>query len=328
MPNMLILGGNGWLGSLVARYAMEAGVDVTCLARGVRGPMPTGARLVRGDRSRPDGYDGVLDRDWDEVVDVTWQPGFARSAVAALAARAAHWTYVSSCAVYSDHAVNTAAPDAVTVAPLSDDVADDAVYGRAKAACEDAVHDQLLDRAAILRSGLLVGPGDVSDRFGYWVARMAAADSGPILVPPAAARPVQYLDARDLALWMLTLASATVTGTYDAVGDTASLADIIEHSAAVSCFTGARVEPSDEALIQHSISPWFGARSLPLWLPVGFDPGFAPGDPTAARAAGLATRPLVQILKDTLEDERRRGLSRTRRAGLTRTDELAVIADL
>ena len=324
MPTMLILGGNGWLGSLIAEHALSSGWEVTCLARGRRGPTPAGARLVRGDRSAVEGYDDVSGHSWDSVVDVTWQPGFARSAVAALAGRVGHWTYVSSCAVYADHCA-AAGPQAVTVQPMVADTADDVHYGPAKAACEQAVRDGLGTRAAILRSGLLVGPGDVSDRFGYWVARMAAHPGGPVLVPPPGARPVQYLDVRDLASWIVGLATTQYSGTVDAVGDTVDLAEIIERSAAASCFAGRRVQADLDVLAAHDISPWFGPRSLPLWLPAGFDPGFAPGDPTAARAGGLSMRPLDGILADTLADERVRGLDRTRRAGLDRALELEVI---
>ena len=100
--NLLVLGGTGWVARFVAEIAMAQGIEVTCLARGSKAKPPAGARFVRADRTRPNAYDELVDRDWDEVIDVTWQPGQARTAVAALAERAAHWTYVSSGACARD----------------------------------------------------------------------------------------------------------------------------------------------------------------------------------------------------------------------------------
>ena len=136
---ILVLGGTAWLGGEVAQVALERGHDVTCLARGESGQAPPGVHMVAADRSSAAAYGLVADQDWDGVVDVSWQPGFVRGAVAALADRAATWVYVSSGSVYAAHGTPGADEGAALLPALEGDVADRESYGEAKVACEQAV---------------------------------------------------------------------------------------------------------------------------------------------------------------------------------------------
>jgi len=323
MSSVLILGGTAWLGSHLAEFAQASGHDVTCLARGASGAVPEGVRLVHADRNSPTAYAPLTGRDWDAVIDLTWQPGFAASALDALGERASHWTYVSSISVYrgADQQELSGAvhdPWAGTSATMEE-------YGQAKAACEASVSAMTGDRALIVRPGLIGGPGDPSDRFGYWPAAFARGGTGPVLAPPTAGRLTQTIDVRDLAAWVVALTAEGRTGAFNAVGATTTLADVLDIAAATADCRGERVEVDEAFLDEHGVGPWSGPRSLPLWLPSSDIGEFGATPGAAAADAGLVLRPLSETTRDVLEDERFRGLDRARRAGLTRAEERELI---
>jgi nucleoside-diphosphate-sugar epimerase len=332
MSNVLVLGGTSWLGGVVAATALAAGHDVTCLARGESGGVPDGAALVRGDRSSPGAYAALpASAHWDLVVDVARQPGHVRGAVRALADRADGWAFVSSCSVYARHDEHGADESADVLPALEADDATPEQYGEAKVACERAVAAGRGGHALIARSGLIVGSGDLSERFGYWPGRfaLAAQDGQPVLVPSSSDRPVQWVDVSDLAHWLVSAGLAGVVGTMNAMGPATSMREVLESAAAAAGFEGETVPASDDALSAAGVEEFMGARSLPLWLRDPDWQAFLDRSSAAAQAAGLSARPLAATMADTLDWERQLGLDRTRsRAGLDRATELALIADL
>lgn len=326
MADVLVLGGTAWLGREVAMQSAQQGHAVTCLARGGNGRAPEEVEFISGDRSATDGYDAVRDRDWDEVVDVSWQPGLVRSAVAALGPRAAHWTYVSSCSVYADDATAGQDEGATLHAPLAAESASMQDYAGAKVRCERIVTEALGDRAALARAGLIGGPGDPSDRFGYWVARFAQAGEEPVLIPDNSDLPAQTIDVRDIASWIVRAPDRRVTGPVNLVGERLPLTTVLERAASVAGFSGPMVAVDPHWLLEQGVQPWAGPRSLPLWLPLPQYAGFGARDDARARHTGLTRRPLADTLADVLADERARGLDRERRAGLTRAEEKALLS--
>ena len=314
---VLVLGGTGWLGRTIVDELLIEGADVTCLARGTTGSVPEGARFVQADRSLPGAYEPATGI-WDEVIELAHVPELVAPALDALADRAAHWTLVSTVSVYAQNDEPGADESARLVEPK-----DPSAYADAKVLAERTTRLRLGSRLLIARPGLIVGPGDPSDRFGYWPARLDRG--GPVLVPTSAERFVQVIDVADLASWLVRAGRDGFVGTVNAVGAPVPLHDFLRCVAEVTGFEEELVAVEDDVLLAHDVAYWAGPRSLPLWIPVS-EAGFAQRSAVAFTDAGGVTRPLRDTVVRVLEDERARGTDRERRAGLTSTEERAVLA--
>lgn len=327
--DLLILGGTQWLGRALAREALARGHRVTCLARGEAGAVAPGAALVVADRDAAGSaaYDAVADRDWDAVIDLTRQPGHAGRAAAALAARARHVTFISSCSVYARHD-EPGADESVELLPaLADDESTPETYGEAKVACEAAWRDATPERLLVVRSGLIAGPGDPSDRVGYWVAR-AARDDGPMLVPDIPDAAVQVIDVRDLVRFVLDGVERGLAGTFNAVGPRTTFAEWLALSREIAGHGGEVVAASGDRLTELGVAEWAGPDSLPLWIVDPTWSAFLDRSNAAAVQEGLELRSPRDLLADLLAWERESGLDRERRAGLGADREREVVAAL
>lgn len=326
---LLVLGGTVFLSAEVAAEALRRGHDVTCLVRATSASPPAGARLIRADRSHGAEAYAEASGEWDAVIDVSTHPARVRLALAALAERARHWSYISSCSAYVDQDHPGDDESAATATPLPDDLEyAPAVYASAKVACENACRETLADRLHVSRPGLIGGLGDASDRFGYWPARFARNPDLPVLVPECAGIATQTIDVRDLATWLVVAAENGVVGTLNAMGVTTPLADVLQAARTAAGHTGATVVVDATWLLAHDVQPWSGPESLPLWIPTGMQhDGFSRRECTAAVKAGLHQRPVRETIEAALENERRLGIERERTAGLSPEREAILLQE-
>lgn len=278
---LLVLGGSVFLSRAVAAEAVARGHAVTCACRSAS--VPEGARHVRLDRSLHD----PVDEGYDAVVDVGRAPSFVRAAVAAIPD--AHWVFVSTINVYDDATGELVEPE-----PLDVDPAVDNGYGRMKVACEELVSDGI-ESCTIVRPGLIVGPGDPTGRFTYWMARLgAAAQDGEVLAPGDPGDVVQVIDVRDLAAWIVTAAETRLNTTCDGVGQKQPIGDVLAEVA-----DGVGASPrwtwvDQDFLVGADVAPWAGPGSVPLWLP---RPEY---DAMMSHDSPVPTRPVTDTARDTL----------------------------
>lgn len=324
MGRWLVLGGTRFLSHAVAAAAVARGHEVVCAARGESGAVPDGAVLVPVDRDAP-GSLGAVPGSFDAVVDVARMSyPWVAAALDELAGRAGHWTFVSSISAYADAGTRGGGIDTPLLEPVRepDDDSPEA-YGAVKVACEEEVRERVGGKELVVRAGLICGPGDLSDRFGYWPVRFAAG--GRAVVPDDRDQPAQVVDVRDLAEWVVRCGEDGTTGTFDGIGPRSTLGAVLDEvAAAVGAPDLSLVPVAPDVLRAAGVEEWAGERSLPLWLPEEIH-GMTDHDPAPAAAAGLRCRPLAETARDALAYERTLDPARERRAGLTPEQEAALL---
>ncbi len=323
---VLILGGTQFLGRHLAAIALAQGHSVTLFNRGTKseGLFPE-AEHLRGDRDGD--LTALQGRRWDVAIDTSgYVPRVARASAELLANAVEHYTFVSSISVYSSWPEAPHIDETAPVGTLADPTIEEVngeTYGPLKALCEQAVEGTLPGRALIVRPGLIVGPYDPTDRFSYWPARVARG--GEMLAPGRPERLVQVIDARDLAEWVLRMATARATGTFHATGPDypLAMAEMLAESRRVSGSETTITWIPDDFLEQQQIGEWV---ELPLWIPEREGPGV--GDVNCARAiaAGLTFRPLAETIRATLDWLATRLADYSWKAGLTSEREAETLA--
>jgi nucleoside-diphosphate-sugar epimerase len=293
---LLVLGGTGFVGRTIVDEALTRHADVTVLNRGHR-PPPAGVTALTGDRTTPGALDALHGTTYDHVID-TWSaaPTAVRDAAHTLTGRTGHYTYISSRSVYAYPPPPHGTEDAPLVAGSPDD-GPDTPYAEAKRGAEIAVLDAFGDRALLARAGLILGPHEDIGRLPWWLNRIARG--GTVPAPGPHHLPLQYIDARDLATFLLDAATHGRTGAYDLVSEPGhtTMGELLDTCVHV---TGAEADLhwiDPDTILAAGVRPW---TDLPVWLPPGPDhDGMHRSDVSKAIAAGLRCRPVHDTVADT-----------------------------
>ncbi|THD54260.1 NAD-dependent epimerase/dehydratase family protein [Phenylobacterium sp.] len=338
---ILILGGTGFIGPHEVRYALSRGHEVTIFNRGrQKEDWPGPVEELLGDRNTGD-LKSLEGRDWDVCIDnPTTLPFWVRDAAKVLKGRIRHYVFISTISVYdkNDAPADETAPVAAYQGP--DPMAETAqavaknlaLYGQLKAVSEAEARRQFGEAATtVIRPGLISGPGDETDRFSYWPVRLANPGGrwGPeVAAPGDGTDPVQFIDARDLAEWIVRMAEQRTAGTFNGTGPA--------HPMTTKAFlagvaAGVHATPkltwiATPFLQAQKVSAW---SDMPVWIPgQGETMGFHRRSIARALKAGLTFRPLPVTAGDTLDWFKTRPAERQAklRSGLTPERETALLA--
>lgn len=300
---ILIIGGTRFVGRALVESALAHGHDLTLFNRGKTNPdlFPQVANIT-GDR------DGGLDalgtqQTWDAVIDtVGYVPRVVRQSVDALRDRVGRYAFISTISVYDQDKLPADADENAPLSILDDPTVEQITgetYGGLKVLCEQTVSEVYGDRALLLRPGLIVGPHDPTNRFTYWVRRLA--QGGDVLAPPDPEQPVQFIDARDLAEFTIHALEQAYSGDYNLTGPDypLTLQQLFSTCLDVANSRADLHWAPAEFLEKHEVTPW---SELPLYFP---------GQQAAKRFfsinvqkaidAGLRFSPLPQTVRDTLD---------------------------
>ncbi len=326
---LLIIGGTRFLGRHLVEAALARNHEVTLFNRGKSNPgLFPQLETIIGDRERDiDKFNG---RFWETVIDTSgYVPRLVRLSAEVLKDNAPHYVFISSISVYED-ARKIGIDESYPVAKIQDETTEEVTgetYGPLKALCEQAVHDIFgREGTLIVRPGLIVGPYDPTDRFTYWPVRVERG--GEILAPEKFEAPIQIIDARDLAAFVVKLIEEQAPGTYNATGPDYELTigKLLEVSKQISGSDAAFKWASVDFLKQNNVQPW---SDMPVWLPDDEEyAGFSRMDISKATQAGLKFRPLEETVRDTLEWAKTRPANHEWRAGLKPEREQELLAYL
>ena len=300
---ILLLGGTGFIGPWQVNRILSRGHELTLFNRGRSQPRMfqdqfTGLENLIGDR---DGDLSSLEgtRSWDVVIDNSgYTPDQVRATARLLADRTDQYLFISTQAAYMSRVeigIDEDAPVGQADLPMEEWEG----YGPMKALAEQELQAAFGDRCTIVRPGLVAGPGDRSDRFTYWCARMDRG--GEVLAPNTHMDPVQYIDVRDLAEFMVHLLEQDTRGVYNVIGPEGDLhmAEFLYGIKAVTSTPSRLTFVALDFLREQGVQPW---SHLPVWQPpVGPTTGFARMSRARGIAAGLRYRPLAVTAAETLE---------------------------
>ena len=323
---ILFLGGTGFLGPHTVRAALAAGHDVTLFNRGKSNAdlFEDEERVTKLVGDRNDDLTALEEGTWDVAIDVHAHiPRWVRTAAEALQGKVEQFVFVSSCSVYtggeghlSEDAETAVLPDGTPEEPYSN-----AKFGALKALCEQAALEAFPGRSTVVRPGLIVGPGDYSDRFTYWPVRVQRG--GEVMAPGNPEFEVQFVDVRDLGAFLVKLVEDGHVGIYNSVGYETPLSfEAMLHGChAVTGGNATFTWVPDDFLLEQGAGPWM---EVPLWIPPAYSPSLYAN--AKAVSVGHSFRPLAETVRDTLDYADGRPDDYQWRAGMAAEKEAEILA--
>jgi 2'-hydroxyisoflavone reductase len=328
---ILILGGTGFLGPKTIAAAIARGHEVTTFNRGRREklqPLELPVERLYGNRDpdlpaddehpTPKGLEQLVGKKWDAVIDNSgYFPRHVTASAKLLAPNVGQYIYISSVSAYAENPA-AGGDENTKLAELADPTVETMGkefenYGGLKVLCERAAAAAFPGRSAIVRPGYIVGPGDPTDRFTYWPVRVARG--GDVLAPGSPADPLQWIDVRDLAEWLIHLVETGTNGTFNAVAPArpARWGDVLETCVRAANSGAKLVWVPQDFLAQHGMG---GEDAFPIWTaPVDKMAGMHRWSNERAKAAGLTFRTIDDTVRAILawfpgELERRERVTR------------------
>jgi len=305
--DLVILGGTGFIGPHMVREALRRGHNVTLFNRGrTNSTLFPDLETIKGDRASD--LEGLKGRRWDAVVDNSgYMPQHVRRSAQLLVDNVGHYLFISSISAYDSFALpNDESSRLAHVDPLPEDFSWDN-YGALKAIAEKWVAEEFGDdRTTVLRPTYICGPGDHTDRFTYWPVRVK--NGGEMLWPGSPSHPLQIIDVRDLANFVVDSVEQRIHGTYNTVTPVGSytLGNLLEDSQAITATTVEPIWVDDKFVMANELG-----GALPIYHPItGPYRNASSVSGERARAAGLHNRPVKETVRDlmswwgTLDDER------------------------
>lgn len=322
---ILVIGGTIFVGRHIVEAALQRGHEVTLFNRGrTDATLFSNVEKVIGDRS--ESLDSLDGRTWDVVLDSSgYLPRVVRKSCEALKSKCERYVFISTGSVYKDKSKPGISEDFETLVPQDSDATEwtDDTYGELKSGCEVVIQNTFADRALIVRPGVVVGPYDPTDRFTYWPVRVSSG--GAVLAPGHPESPVQFIDARDLADFTISLCESKSRGIYNAIGPDyrLTMSKLLN-----DCKTAAGSDAhfawvSNDELLKHNVEPW---SEMPFWIPENSETsGMALRSNSKSIKSGLKFRPLLETISDTLDWWHREKTGCDLKAGMSKEREAEIL---
>lgn len=337
---ILILGGSRFLGKAFIEEAKKENHEITIFNRGTQNGGLKDVEILIGDRNEP--LTVLENRSWDAVLDTSgFVPRAVRNSTELLKDRVGHYTFISSISVYKDWIPEGLTEDYhLLTMPIeqADEISKASAgpfyeyYGQFKALCEQEAVRNMSGNVLNVRAGQLVGQHDYTDRFPYWINRVAKG--GKILAPGNPQRKIQYIDNIDLAKWILHMMEKKLVGTFNTTGPdtTVTMEEFLDTAKKVTGSDAEFIWADEKFLLEHKVEPW---TEMPLWVPENFPFDKESDQPwkgtfsiniNKALSKSLTFRPLEETINDIHEWDSRRNLPENEwKAGITANREKEIL---